>query len=87
MTKLKLGHVETDKAVRVSIKIPPTVYRNLLAYAEALAAATQQEALKPDKIIPAMVEQFMATDRGFAKVRNQTSGAATKAVVTPTTPA
>ena len=73
MTKLKLGHVETDKAVRVSIKLPPTVYRNLLAYAEALAAATQQEAFKPDKIIPAMVEQFMATDRGFAKVRNQTS--------------
>jgi hypothetical protein len=71
MPKLKLGHVETDKAVRVSIKLPPTVYRNLLAYAEALAAATQQEALKPDKIIPAMVEQFMATDRGFAKVRNQ----------------
>lgn len=72
MTKLKLGHVETDKAVRVSIKLPPTVYRNLLAYAEALAAATHQEVLMPDKLIPAMVEQFMATDRGFAKVRNQT---------------
>jgi hypothetical protein len=74
MPKLKLGHVETDKAVRVSIKLPPTVYRNLLAYAEALAAATQQEALKPDKIIPAMVDQFMATDRGFAKIRNRISG-------------
>jgi len=75
MTKLKLGHVETDKAIRVSIKLPPTVYRNLLAYAEALAAAHHQEVLKPDKIIPAMVEQFMATDRGFAKVRNQTPAA------------
>ena len=73
MTKLKLGHVETDKAVRVSIQLSPPVYRNLLAYAEALAAATHQEVLKPDKIIPAMVEQFMATDRGFARVRNQTS--------------
>jgi hypothetical protein len=72
MPKLKLGHVETDKAVRVSIKLPPTVYRNLLAYAEALAAATHQEVLKPDKLIPAMVEQFMATDRGFARVRNRT---------------
>jgi hypothetical protein len=74
MTKLKLGHVETDKVIRVSIKLAPPVYRNLLAYAEALAAATHQEVLKPDKIIPAMVEQFMATDRGFARVRNQTSG-------------
>ena len=72
MTRLKLGHVETDKAVRVNIKLAPPVYRNLLAYAEALAAASHQEVLKPDKIIPAMVEQFMATDRGFAKVRNQT---------------
>jgi len=74
MPKLKLGHVETDKAVRVSIKLPPTVYRNLLAYAEALAATTHQETLKPDRIIPAMVEQFMTTDRGFARVRNQTPG-------------
>jgi hypothetical protein len=74
MPKLKLRHVETDKAVRVSIKLLPTLHRNLLAYAEALAAATHQEVLKPDKLIPAMVEQFMATDRGFAKVRNRTSG-------------
>ena len=74
MTKLKLGHVETDKVIRVSIKLAPPVYRDLLAYAEALAAATHQEALKPDKIIPAMVEQFMATDRGFAKIRNRISG-------------
>ena len=73
MTKLKLGHVETDKVIRVSIKLAPPVYRDLLAYAEALAAATHQEVLKPDKIIPAMVEQFMASDRGFAQIRNQTA--------------
>jgi hypothetical protein len=72
MAKLKLGPVETDKPVRVSIRMPAPVYRNLLAYAEALATATKQEPLKPDKIIPAMVEHFMATDRGFAKFRKQT---------------
>jgi hypothetical protein len=71
MAKLKLGPVETDKPVRVSIRLPAPVYRSLLAYAEALATATKQEPLKPDKIIPAMVEHFMATDRGFAKSRKR----------------
>ncbi len=71
MAKLKLGPVENDKPVRMSIRLPVPVYRNLLAYAEALATATNQEPLKPDKLIPAMVEHFMATDRGFAKFRKQ----------------
>ncbi len=71
MAKLKLGPVETDKPVRISIKLPAPVHRNLLAYADALAAATKQEPLKPDKLIPAMIEHFMATDRGFAKARKQ----------------
>ena len=71
MSKLRLGIVESDKPVRVTIKVPAPVYRNLLAYADALAAATRQEPLNPDKIIPAMVEQFMATDRGFAKFRRK----------------
>jgi hypothetical protein len=71
MAKLKLGPIETDKPVRISIKLPAPAYRNLLAYADALAAATKQEPLKPDKLIPAMIEHFMATDRGFAKFRKQ----------------
>lgn len=73
MTKLKLGPVETDKPVRIGIKLPAPVYRDLLAYAEALASATatKQEPLKPDKLIPAMIERFMASDRGFAKLRKQ----------------
>jgi len=32
------------------------VYRNLLTYANALAAATKQDPPKPEKIIPAMIE-------------------------------
>jgi hypothetical protein len=71
MAKLKLGAVETDKPVRVSIKLPAPVHRNLLAYSDALAAATKQEPLKPDKLIPAMIEHFMATDRVFTKFRKQ----------------
>ncbi len=71
MAKLKLGAIETDKPVRISIKLPAPVYRNLLVYSEALAAATKQEPLKPDKLIPVMIEHFMATDRGFATFRKQ----------------
>jgi hypothetical protein len=71
MAKLKLGPIETDKPVRISIKLPAPMYRNLLAYAEVLATATKQEPLKPDKLIPAMIEHFMATDRGFAKFRKR----------------
>jgi hypothetical protein len=73
MAKLRLGNIETDKPIKLSIRLPAPVYRNLLAYAQALAAGTDQQPLQPDKIIPAMVEQFMATDRGFAKVRRATS--------------
>jgi hypothetical protein len=73
MAKLRLGSIETDKPVKISIKLAAPVYRNLLAYAQALASATNQQPLQPDKIIPAMVEQFMATDRGFAKVRRGAS--------------
>jgi hypothetical protein len=74
MSKLRLGIVESDKPVRVSIKVPAPVYRNLLAYADALAAATKQDPPRPEKIIPAMIEQFMATDRGFAKFRRKSAG-------------
>jgi len=78
MSKLRLGIVESDKPVRVSIKVPAPVYRNLLAYADALAAATKQDPLKPERIIPAMIEQFMATDRGFAKFRRKSPGEASE---------
>jgi hypothetical protein len=71
LPKLKLGPVETDKPVRVTIKLAAPVYRTLFAYAEALATTTEQEPLKPDKLIRAMIEHFMATDRGFAKLRKQ----------------
>ncbi len=74
MTKLKLGHVDTDKPVRISLKLPAPLYRNLLAYGEALAKETNEIPLEPAKLIPAMLEHFIATDRGFAKLkRNSTS--------------
>ena len=69
MAKLKLGPIENDRPVRLSVELPAPVHRDLVAYAQALARETGQNALEPAKLIPPMLARFMATDRGFAKAR------------------
>ena len=73
MAKLKLGTIESDKSVRVTTELPAAVHRDLQAYAQAHAQETGQSALEPGKLIPAMLERFMATDRGFARLRRAKS--------------
>jgi hypothetical protein len=68
MTKLKLGPLADDKPVRLTVDLPAAVHRDLVAYAEALAAETGQ-ATESAKLIAPMLARFMATDRAFAKVR------------------
>ena len=69
MAKLKLGTIESDKPVRLTIELPAIVHRDLLAYAQAHAQETGQIALEPAKLIAPMLQRFMATDRGFARIR------------------
>ncbi len=69
MAKLKLGALDDDKPVKVSLEIPAAVHRDLVAYAEVLASATGRPVGDPVKLIVPMVERFMATDRGFLKAR------------------
>ncbi|MBN8846990.1 MULTISPECIES: DUF2274 domain-containing protein [unclassified Sphingomonas] len=70
MAKLKLGPIEDDKPVKLTIELPAAVHRDLIAYARAHAAESGlNEALPPERLIPRMVEQFMASDRGFARTR------------------
>lgn len=68
---LKLGPIADDKPVKVTIDLPADVYRDLSAYADAHAAATGKASQGPAKLIVPMLAQFMADDRGFAKVRRQ----------------
>lgn len=68
MGKLKLGLIADDKPVKVTIELPADIHRDLSAYAELLAGETGQ-AVSREKLIPHMVARFMATDRGFAKMR------------------
>jgi hypothetical protein len=69
VAKLKLGALEDDKPVKVSVELPAAVHRDLIAYAEVLAQETGRPVPDPSKLIPPMIKRFMATDRGFAKTR------------------
>lgn len=73
--KLKLGSLLDDKPVRLSIEMPAAVHRDLVAYADALAAETGQ-ATEPAKLVPPMLARFMATDRAFTKARRTSRGSA-----------
>jgi len=77
MAKLKLGPIPDEKPVRLTTELPAAVYRDLVAYAEVLSRETEQ-AVKPEHLIAPMVARFMATDRGFAKVRKPRTYAQTR---------
>ena len=68
MAKLKLGPVLNERPVRITIELPATVHRDLIAYAEALKQETGTDTEAVQLVAP-MLARFMSTDRGFAKVR------------------
>jgi hypothetical protein len=76
MAKLKLGAIADDKPVKLTVELPATVHRDLLAYAKALARETGQPIANPLNLVAPMLARFMATDRAFAKARrnNQVEG-------------
>jgi hypothetical protein len=67
MTKLKLGTIEDDKPVKLTVELPAAVHRSLVAYAEAIGREGGQAPPDPAKLIAPMIEKFMATDRAFAE--------------------
>jgi hypothetical protein len=73
MAKLKLGAIVDDKPIKLTIELPALLHRDLVAYAEVLARETGRPATDPAKLIAPMVQRFIATDRGFAKARRQSS--------------
>lgn len=68
MAKLKLGPLEDDKPVRVTVELPAAVHRDLTAYADALGQESGH-AVEAAKLIAPMLQRFMATDRAFIKAR------------------
>jgi hypothetical protein len=69
MTKLKLGAIEDDRPVKMTIQLAASVHRDLVAYAQALGRETGGRSVEPAKLIGPMLARFMAMDRAFGKVR------------------
>jgi hypothetical protein len=77
MAKLKITELSEDKLVKVTVELPASVHRDLVAYAEILTAKIGQSISEPSKLIPLMLARFMATDRAFVrshKLRKEADG-------------
>lgn len=70
MTKLKLGPLADDRPVKLTVELPATVHRDLIAYGAALAVETGGDAVTPEKLVAPMLSRFMASDRGFSRKRS-----------------
>ena len=72
MSGLRLGPIADDKPTKLTIELSGRLSRDLLAYAEVHAKTTGlAEPLAPERIAAAMIERFMAADRGFAAARRR----------------
>ena len=69
MTRLKLSDLADEKPMRMTLEVSARLHRDLVAYAIALNGGEAKGAPPPERLIPPMIERFIATDRGFAKAR------------------
>ena len=70
MAKLKLSVVPEDRPVKLTVELPATVHRDLVAYAEVLARESGQK-IEPAKLVAPMLARFMSTDRAFVRARRE----------------
>jgi hypothetical protein len=71
MTRLKLSDLADEKPVRVTVEISARLHRELLAYGAALNGGDAKGAPPPERLIPPMIERFIATDRSYARGRRK----------------
>jgi len=69
-SKLKIGDIEDDKPVTMTIKLPAAVHRDLRAYAEVLKREAGHT-IDLNSLVAPMLARFMATDRAFRRARRQ----------------
>ena len=70
MIKLKLSAIVDDKPVKLTLELPASVHRDLVAYAEALSRQTGQKS-EPAKLVAPMLARFMSTDRAFTRSQRE----------------
>jgi hypothetical protein len=66
--KLKISEILDDKPVKLTVELPASVHRDLLAYSAVLGRETGKS-VDLIKLVPAMLARFMSTDRAFLRVR------------------
>ncbi|UPK28269.1 DUF2274 domain-containing protein [Bradyrhizobium sp. 195] len=69
MTKLKLGPLEDDKPVKLTVELPAAVFWDLKSYADTLTRNGGATPVEPARLVAPMIERFMAPDPAFAKAR------------------
>lgn len=69
MTRLKLADLANEKPVRVTVELSARLHRDLVAYAFAINGGEAKNAPAIERIVPPMLERFIAADRDFAKAR------------------
>lgn len=69
MTRLKLTDLADEKPIKVTIELSARLYRDLHAYALAINGGETTNAPAIERIVPPMLERFVASDREFAKAR------------------
>lgn len=69
MTRLKLADLADEKPVRLTVELSARLHRELVAYALALNDGEAKGAPPPERLIPPMIERFIATDRSYARTR------------------
>jgi hypothetical protein len=74
MSKLKLGPLEDETPVKLTLDLPAAIHRDLIAYAQAHAAETGGKAAEPTRLVAPMLARFMATDRAFVRGRRGKGG-------------
>ncbi len=72
MSKLKLSSVLDDTPVKLTVELPASVHRDLVAYSDALKSEGSRS-LDPAKLVPPMLARFMGTDREFARLKRGTA--------------
>jgi hypothetical protein len=74
-TDLKLPRLPKTDTVRLTLTLPAALHERLEAYA-ALYARTYGEQVDIKRLIPAILDRFLTTDRAFARKARGRSGPA-----------
>ena len=70
MSRLRLGAIADNKPVKMTIEMSGSLVRDLADYADVHARLTGMASpMSPEKLIPAMIERFIASDREFSRQR------------------